>query len=510
MRPRRRDVDELHRLVSDKADMARIQAQNYGLASRFESLEAQMRGVDATIAVSLEGRMKALEGDVKRQLQSAEARCIQGAAEANPCQCNRSCKKYADCCADFDDVCGGPSPPPSPSPTPPGVRQCTTPAGPPGGAEQLHVAMGESPREVSVTFATSLGFEGPACSVQGIGRFSGATRPYTDGGWKGLLHTVEIRGLEPSTNYTYDCGSGTHSFRTAPSVGTLPVTVAAVADLGMECSRTGCGNATIDRLNKLARSGAYQLLVHAGDIAYTSGKPCVWDDFFRELEPATSSVPYMVAAGNHEHYYNFSGYRKRFAMPGEGRANEALWYSFDFGGVHVVALSTEHDLTPQATWLREDLENATRNRALVPWIVVMLHKPLYCSTNDYYDCKVGCHKIAGHIERLLQQYGVDLVLAGHLHNYERTWPVFNGTVSAQSYTNPSAPVHLVVGMAGDDEGLTDTWMEAPAWRATKDAKLGFAILKFVDATQMTFEYVLSETGDVADSFKLEKLRALLV
>lgn len=141
----------------------------------------------------------------------------------------------------------------------------------------------------------------------------------------------------------------------------------------------------------------------------------------------------------------------------------------------------------------------------------MAHKPLYCSTDDYRDCQVNCHKIATAVEQILKDASVDLFLAGHLHNYERTWPVFQGNVAAKSYNNPTAPVHIVIGMAGGDEGLTDRWeTSTPPWRATKAAKLGYAMLDFQSASTMHFEYILSESGDVADSFTLAKGSAATV
>ena len=53
------------------------------------------------------------------------------------------------------------------------------------------------------------------------------------------------------------------------------------------------------------------------------------------------------------------------------------------------------------------------------------------------------------VEPLLMQHGVDLALWGHVHAYERLWPVygdlvFNGTAE-EPYTNPGAPVHLTSG-----------------------------------------------------------------
>lgn len=443
--------------------------------------------------------------------EAADATCAKlgcgGYKKTNPCQCNSRCSEHHDCCADYNTTCAhpGPSPHPGPHPAPSPESSCKVNNGPRGGPEQLHLALGSTTDSMSITFATSKDWKQiPTCSVQGLGNFTGHSRTYTSGNWDGIIHTVVLQGLQAETTYSYDCGSGPVLFKSPPAVGKLPVTVAAVADLGEDCDHIGCGNATITRLGEAAQAGAYSMLLHIGDIAYTKGDTCIWDNFFRELENATARVPYMVAVGNHEHYYNFSAYRTRFTMPGMAAATQNLWYSFDFGGVHVAAISTEHDLKQQAVWLREDLQRAAANREAVPWIVVMAHKPMYCSTDDYFDCKIGSHKIAASIEAILQETSVDLYLAGHLHNYERSWPVFNGTVTAKSYTKPKAPVHVVVGMAGDIEGLTDKWLQPPDWRAVKAAQLGYASLTFQDARTMHFNYVLSDSGDVADSFTITK------
>lgn len=106
---------------------------------------------------------------------------------------------------------------------------------------------------------------------------------------------------------------------------------------------------------------------------------------------------------------------------------------------------------------------------------------------------------------------MDLFVAGHLHNFERTWPVFKGNVTATSYADPAAPVHVVVGMAGDNEGLLNRWMNAtPAWRAHKDSQLGYARLHFQDKSTMKFDYVLSDSGAIVDSFTITKTEVAMV
>merc|ERR1712232_1300573 len=108
----------------------------------------------------------------------------------------------------------------------------------------------------------------------------------------------------------------------------------------------------------------------------------------------------------------------------------------------------------------------------------MGHKPLYCSTNDYYDCVLHAPYLRKLFEAMFRQYGVDLYLTGHVHNYEKTWPVFNGTIEAQSYSGVRDPVHVVIGSAGCDEGLTDRWESCPAWSAgVRDGQhVGYALL----------------------------------
>lgn len=57
------------------------------------------------------------------------------------------------------------------------------------------------------------------------------------------------------------------------------------------------------------------------------------------------------------------------------------------------------------------MQAAVSNRASVPWIVLTLHKPFYCSAK-------GSPSFASQLEDLLLKYDVDLTIAGHMHLYE--------------------------------------------------------------------------------------------
>lgn len=102
---------------------------------------------------------------------------------------------------------------------------------------------------------------------------------------------------------------------------------------------------------------------------------------------------------------------------------------------------------------------APENRTLRPWIITLGHRPMYCTTKDNDDCKnlldrvrVGLPPLfLFGLEDLFYDYGVDIEIWGHEHTYERSWPLYNYEVyngsSKEPYTDPKAPVHLIIGSA---------------------------------------------------------------
>ena len=166
----------------------------------------------------------------------------------------------------------------------------------------------------------------------------------------------------------------------------------------------------------------------------------------------------------------------------------------------------------QFMWLRAEMAASSTPAAkkVTPWLIVMAHRPIYCSTADFYDCALnGPTNLAPVLEPLLLQAGADLFVAGHLHNYERSWPVRNQSVLRHSYkwngTGPYGTVHMVVGNAGDDEGMTDTWVDPqPGWSAFRTAKLGWVRLTVHSAIELVVELIDSVDGDVLDTFTIRK------
>jgi len=159
----------------------------------------------------------------------------------------------------------------------------------------------------------------------------------------------------------------------------------------------------------------YDLAVVTGDIAYPKG---TLDDhevnFFQVYAPIMRSVAFFVISGNHDYASDGAVFREVFDLPDNGMgADSERWYSFDWGQVHFVALDTERVNDTQAQWLDRDL--AAND---LPWTIVFLHRPPYSSGVHGSEASVQDKFVP-----LFDKYGVQLVLAGHDHDYERTAPI---------------------------------------------------------------------------------------
>ncbi|KAI8432459.1 hypothetical protein MSG28_004851 [Choristoneura fumiferana] len=261
-------------------------------------------------------------------------------------------------------------------------------------------------------------------------------------------------------------------FHVPPQGTQWPVRAAIYGDMGNKNARS------LSYLQDETERGNFDLILHVGDFAYNmhddNGRR--GDQFMRQIQPIAALVPYMTCPGNHEAFHNFSNYKARFSMPG---TTEGMFYSFDLGPVHFVSISTEYyyfykkygtdPLYNQFHWLEKELAKADKNRAEHPWIVLMGHRPMYCSNkDDVEDCsdeltRVGVPRIGLGLETMLKQYAVDLVIWAHEHSYERSWPLFNSTVyngtKEEPYRNPRAPVHIITGSAGCQEDHDPFFMD---------------------------------------------------
>ncbi|KAI9912619.1 hypothetical protein PsorP6_006201 [Peronosclerospora sorghi] len=284
-----------------------------------------------------------------------------------------------------------------------------------------------------------------------------------------------------------------------------------------------------------ASTPEYAAVIHVGDISYAVGRTYVWDQFGAVVEPVASRLPYMVGIGNHEYDYLANGeghdlsgsaaalssgwhpeggnfyddshgecgvpFARRFHMPPAmtNTANPPFWYSFRVGLTHHVVLSSEHRCTvgaPMRVWLEQEFhENVNRN--VTPWLVVHLHRPLYCSEKFDSDHAVA-KLLRACLEDLLFVNNVDLVFSGHYHAYERTCPVFHGKCRERDGV-ALAPTHIMIGSGGaeldDLPYLKVKWSRAQQ----RQQEYGHGRLSVFNATHAHFEFVRARDRVVTDA-----------
>jgi len=262
------------------------------------------------------------------------------------------------------------------------------------------------------------------------------------------LHAAAAR-LQPGRTYYYSVGhqgnddpqaSWTGTFTTAPS-DRRPFTFTAFGDQGVSPRAA--------RAHALIRAQHPAFHLHAGDISYAesggnglitdSYDSRVWDSFFTQIEPAAARIPWQVAVGNHEMeaWYSADGYgaqHARFDFPGHAATSTPpTYYSLRYGNVGLVSLDA-NDVSneipanrgysggAQTRWLADTLA-ALRGDPDVDFIVAYFHHCGYCTCTSH-GSEGGVRE---HWVPLFDQHGVDLVINGHNHIFERTDPLRGGS-----------------------------------------------------------------------------------
>lgn len=244
-------------------------------------------------------------------------------------------------------------------------------------------------------------------------------------------HAVLLAGLTPETRYYYSVGYGTnvlaggdaqHSFVTPPLPGTRkPTRVWVLGDSG-----TADSSAAAVRDAYLAFTGERRtdLWLMLGDNAYDSGtdaefQAAVFDMYAGMLRQSVL----WPTRGNHEK--SASTYYGIFTLPRSGEAGgmpsgTEAYYSFDHANVHFVCLdSFESNPLPGGSmhrWLESDLASTDQD-----WIVAFWHHPPYSEGSNPSDDGTDSTKMRLFFLPLLEEGGVDLVLTGHSHCYERSY-----------------------------------------------------------------------------------------
>ncbi|MDW0297945.1 MAG: metallophosphoesterase [Nitrososphaeraceae archaeon] len=262
----------------------------------------------------------------------------------------------------------------------------------------------------------------------------------------------------------------------------------------------GCSDNT-EKTVQNVRNLNPKLLLALGDFSYDKTSTC-WLSVMKPIESITK-----ISIGNHEDSDTLlNSYLNQFRLSKQ-------YYSFDTNNVHVLIMSTEEESEPnsdQYNFAVNDLRNAANNPD-IKWIVVNMHNPFYSSPNE---CKAsGCEGDKDFRESfhpLFDKYGVDLVLEGHVHNYQRSFPLaFNQQKSGEpivtsasktDYNNPSGAIFAIVGTGGVNlHGLSD---KAPFMAFQQDSKFGVLYIHFSD-DKIDAKFVTNE-GETLDHFSISK------
>ena len=405
-----------------------------------------------------------------------------------------------------------------------------------GTPEQVHLTWGNDPAtSVVVSWASPGRAVRPRVLVErGGGRevVAGHARSYTDGlnGETVWTYHAVVEGLRPDTGYSYvvtadNLRNGATpvagSVRTAPA-GRVPFRFTSFGDLATPNTQWVLSYGQSAYAVKAVES--FQPLFHLlnGDLCYADLNPAVqpevWRDFGNNNQASAAFRPWMPCPGNHEIEFDngpqgFTSYLTRYLLPDNGVPRfRGHWYSFRVGSAVFVSLDADdvvyQDAGPlvsgpaplmpaagtgnpaiapgtsfyirgysggaQTAWLRRTLAAARADRS-VDWIIVQMHQDAASSSATGNGSDLG---IREEWLPLFDAYQVDLVLCGHDHDYERSFPVRGydsmagheaatgapvqtrrphpvTTTAADRFDTSTGTVHLILGGGGTSAPLDD-------------------------------------------------------
>ena len=313
--------------------------------------------------------------------------------------------------------------------------------------------------------------------------------------------------------------SATFTFRTLPCVSpTQGIATALIGDLG----QTDNASQTVDHVltGMVNVSGIDQTWV-VGDLSYADSSHgsgvCThesgcdqtrWDSWGKLVEKIAAIRPFQVLPGNHEVEADpmpalgepFEAYINRFVAPDS--PGGAFWYSWEGGNTHFVSLSSYRNFSvgsDQYEWLLSDLKKVDRERT--PWLFVATHAPWY-NSNTHHQNEPEEVEMKAALEEVFDKYAVDVLFCGHVHAYERSHPVYNGTVT------PGKMTEINIGDGGNREVLEpDDWMmPQPAWSAFRSNGFGHGKIETYNEShaRWTWHRIVDEEKDAADDVWLIK------
>ena len=370
-------------------------------------------------------------------------------------------------------------------------------------------------------------------------------------------HKIKLGGLQPATRYYYSIGAWKDTLQAGPDnyFSTLPTPgtegfyrIGVVGD---------CGNNSINQRNVRDQLVRYlgdhymDSWILLGDNSYSTGRDAEFQSNFFNIykDNLLPKYPLFPSPGNHDYYDGDAerdevqkthqvAYYQNFSMPVDGEAggvasHNPAFYSFDLGNIHFLSLDAYgieegqyrmyDTLGPQVQWVKKDLE-AIRNK---DWVIAYWHHPPYTMGSHNSDKEMELVHIRENFIQILERYGVDLVLCGHSHDYERSRlmkghygmePSFDSTkylVSTSSGRYDGTPnscpynkeegaqgtVYLVSGSAGQLGGQQTTFPHDAL--PYSDATHGGAGMLEVQGPRLDWKWICAD-GEIRDHFTMMK------
>jgi acid phosphatase type 7 len=244
-----------------------------------------------------------------------------------------------------------------------------------------------------------------------------------------VMGEVALANLEPNTKYFYRvvCTDGQgrklegkpSTFMTAPGA-TDAYSFAVIGDTQRNPLVTA-------KVAKLMWERRPNFVMHVGDVVDDGASKAQWTgDLFKPCRELFGRVAVFPCIGNHEK--DHPNYYKYFSLP-----KPEYYYSYTYGNAEFFSIDTNSKRNLKADgeqykWLDQALAASTAK-----WKVCYHHHPVYSSDeNDYGDTWKGSSTLGDtrtrELVKLYEKHNVDVVFNGHIHLYERTWPVRDGKV----------------------------------------------------------------------------------
>jgi predicted phosphohydrolase len=253
---------------------------------------------------------------------------------------------------------------------------------------------------------------------------------------------------------------------------------------------------------------ALDIFLANGDLSYASSIDCFVDEVAQhDLASITK-----VTIGNHDAAEDGSDSIGQEALSTYGLPATG-YYSFTIQNVHFLAMNTQISYSAssaQRTFVAADLAAAASN-SNIKWIIVYYHKPSLTASSNHSaltDFRDIYHP-------LFDQYKVDLVIAGHNHGMQRSWPIKHNTSSPTSptimstasnniFTNIDGRIFIVAGAGGRSHHSISS---PPSYIPfTNDNDYGLFFFHTIEAEKalVGFHLAAGSTLEVLDQFKIVK------